>query len=132
MPAVIYTVLRLALFAVATTALWFIGMRSWLAPIGGMFVAWALSYVLLARQGRAAAAWGEQRSAARAGTRRPTAADEDASYEDAIVDAAAPHDDQASTDEQAADEHTPTEHAPAERAPDEQVAGSARDDETRA
>lgn len=131
MPAVIYTVLRLALFAVATTALWFIGMRSWLAPIGGMFVAWALSYVLLARQGRAAAAWVEQRSAARAGTRRPTAADEDASYEDAIVDAAAPDDDQAPADEHAADDHTPDEPAPVQ-APDERVAGSARDDETRA
>ena len=87
-PALVYTLLRLALFAVVTAVLWFVGMRSWLAPVAGLFVAWALSYVLLARQSRAAAAWVEQRAAARAGSRRVTAADEDARYEDAALDAA--------------------------------------------
>ncbi|CAM5783533.1 DUF4229 domain-containing protein [Cellulomonas persica] len=88
MPVLVYTLLRLALFAVVTVALWFVGMRSWLAPVAGLFVAWALSYVLLGRQSRAAAAWVEQRATARAGSRRVTASDEDASYEDAAVDAA--------------------------------------------
>ena len=88
MPVLVYTLLRLALFAVVTVALWFVGMRSWLAPVAGLFVAWALSYVLLGRQSRAAAAWGEQRATARVGSRRVTASDEDASYEDAALDAA--------------------------------------------
>lgn len=88
MPVLVYTLLRLVLFAVVTSALWFVGMRSWLAPVAGMLVAWALSYVLLGRQSRAAAAWVERRAKAREGARRVTAADEDASYEDAAVDAA--------------------------------------------
>lgn len=88
MPVLVYTLLRLVLFAVVTAALWFVGMRSWLAPVAGMLVAWALSYVLLGRQSRAAAAWVERRAKAREGARRVTAADEDASYEDAAVDAA--------------------------------------------
>jgi hypothetical protein len=85
-PVVIYTVLRLALFLLATAVLWWVGMRSWLAPLAGLFIAWALSYVLLGRFGTRAAAYVEERSARRAAT-RPTRADEDASYEDAIDDA---------------------------------------------
>ncbi len=89
-PALLYTLLRLAIFAVVTAVLWVVGMRSWLAPVAALFVAWALSYVLLARQRRAAAAWVEQRAVARAAARRTTDADEDARYEDAAVDAAEP------------------------------------------
>lgn len=86
MPVVIYTALRLALFLLATGLLWWAGMRSWLAPLAGLFVAWALSYVLLGRFGAKAAAYVEERSRTR-GTARRTHADEDASYEDAIDDA---------------------------------------------
>ena len=86
MPVVIYTLLRLALFLLATAVLWWIGMRSWLAPLAGLFVAWALSYVLLGRFGARAATYVEERSARRESS-RPTRADEDASYEDAIDDA---------------------------------------------
>ena len=76
-PVVIYTLLRLALFLLATAVLWWIGMRSWLAPLAGLFVAWALSYVLLGRFGARAAAYVEERSARRESA-RPTRADEDA------------------------------------------------------
>ncbi|WP_041574091.1 DUF4229 domain-containing protein [Cellulomonas gilvus] len=85
MPVVTYTLLRLALFAAVTAGLWAVGMRSWLAPLAGLFLAWALSYVLLGRQRAAAARFVQERSSARAP--RTTRADEDASYEDAIDDA---------------------------------------------
>lgn len=49
-----YSLLRLGLFLVATAALWW-ALRSWLAPVGGAFVAWGLSYVLLAGPRDAAA-----------------------------------------------------------------------------
>ncbi|ASR55371.1 DUF4229 domain-containing protein [Cellulomonas sp. CW35] len=87
MPVLVYTLLRLVLFALVTVLLWAVGMRSWLAPLAGLLVAWGLSYVLLAKQGRAAAEWVERRAAQR-GERRPTAADEDARLEDAADEAA--------------------------------------------
>ncbi|UJP39909.1 DUF4229 domain-containing protein [Cellulomonas palmilytica] len=87
MPVLVYTLLRLALFAIMTAVFWAVGMRSWLAPLAGLLVAWALGYVLLGRQRRAAAAWVEQRAEQR-GQRRSTAADEDARLEDAADDAA--------------------------------------------
>jgi len=86
-PVLRYTLLRLALFAIVTAVLWAAGARSWLAPLAGLFVAWALSYVLFGKQRAAAAAWVEQRAEQR-GTRRRTPADEDAALEDAADEAA--------------------------------------------
>ncbi|GEL96374.1 DUF4229 domain-containing protein [Cellulomonas composti] len=88
MPVVLYTLLRLLLFAVATAALWWVGMRSWLAPLAGLFVAWGLGYVLLGRWRSAAAAYVQARAEARAPSTHRTRADEDAAYEDAADDAA--------------------------------------------
>jgi hypothetical protein len=61
-PVVVYSVLRLALFAGATGLLWWAGMRSWLAPLLAAFLAWALSYVLLNRQRDGAARWLAERA----------------------------------------------------------------------
>jgi len=82
----VYTVLRLLLFALLTALVWFAGMRSWLAPLAGVLLAWALGYVLLGRQRAAAAAYVERRS--QDATPRHTHADDDAEHEDAVVDAA--------------------------------------------
>lgn len=81
-----YTLLRLALFALATAGVWFAGMRSWLAPVIGVLLGYALGYVLLGRQRDAAAAYVQRRSEGR--PHRGTATDEDAALEDAAVDAA--------------------------------------------
>ncbi len=81
-----YTLLRLALFALATAGVWFAGMRSWLAPVVGVLLGYALGYVLLGRQRDAAAAYVQRRSEGR--PHRGTATDEDAALEDAAVDAA--------------------------------------------
>lgn len=82
MPVVVFSLMRLALFAVCFVALWWIGMRSWLAAIVAAFLAWGLSYVLLTRQRDAAA----RHIAARVERGRPP--DEDALVEDAADDAA--------------------------------------------
>jgi hypothetical protein len=85
-PVVTYTLLRLALFAVATAGVWYVGMRSWLAPLVGVLLGYALGYVLLGRQRDAAAAYVQRRAEGR--PHRGTATDEDAAVEDAAVDAA--------------------------------------------
>lgn len=88
-PVVVYTLLRAALFLAATGLLWWAGMRSWLAPVVGAVIAWALSYVLLARQRDAAA----RHLAQRAGTRRsgaPAGVDADAAAEDAEAEGRGP------------------------------------------
>jgi hypothetical protein len=82
-PVLIYTGLRLALFVVATALLWAFVVRSWIAPLGGLVIAWALGYLLLARQRAAATAWLQAREAARGSSR----VDEDAAYEDAVDEA---------------------------------------------
>ncbi len=83
-PVVVYSVLRLVLFAAATGLLWWAGMRSWLAPLLAAFLAWGLSYVLLGRQRDGAALWlaqrAEQRRARGGRTAREAA---DAAAEDA-------------------------------------------------
>ncbi len=80
-PVVVYSALRLVLFAAATGLLWWAGMRSWLAPLLAAFLAWGLSYVLLGRQRDRAALWlaerAEQRRA-RGGRTAREAADADA------------------------------------------------------
>ncbi|WP_089798364.1 DUF4229 domain-containing protein [Cellulomonas sp. KH9] len=80
MPVVTYSLLRIALFLVATGVLWGVGMRSWLAPALGAVLAFGLSYVFLTRQRDAAAL----HLAARAARRRASggAAARDARDED--------------------------------------------------
>ena len=85
MPVLIYTGLRLALFVAATALLWGFVVRSWIAPLGGLAIAWALGYLLLPRRRAAAAEWLQQREAARRPNPR---VDEDAAFEDAVDDAA--------------------------------------------
>ncbi|GIG22201.1 hypothetical protein Cch01nite_29250 [Cellulomonas chitinilytica] len=92
MPLLIYSVLRLALFAACVGLLWWAGMRSWLVVVVAALVAWALSYVLL-RGPRDAAA---RQLADRAERRRVLGdrerfgvrAQEDADLEDAADEAA--------------------------------------------
>lgn len=84
MPVVVYTLLRVLVFLAATGVLWWVGMRSWLAPLVGAVIAWALTYVLLPRQRDAAARYVAARAEQRA---RTTRADEDAAAEDAALDA---------------------------------------------
>lgn len=84
----IYTLLRLLLFVAATGLLWWVGMRSWLAPVLGVLVAWMLSYVLLGRWRARAARYMQARGEARTAAPRATRADEDAAVEDAADEAA--------------------------------------------
>lgn len=90
MPVVVYSLLRAALFLAATGLLWWVGMRSWLAPVLAAVVAWGLSYVLLARQRDAAAlhlAHRAEQRRARGGL--GTRAHQDAAAEDAAAEDAA-------------------------------------------
>lgn len=89
MPILVYSVLRLGLFGICAGLLVWAGMGSWLAVVMAAFLAWGLSYVLLAGpRDRAAlqlAARAERRAA---GHRFSVKAEEDAAIEDAAVDAA--------------------------------------------
>ncbi|ADG75615.1 conserved hypothetical protein [Cellulomonas flavigena DSM 20109] len=87
MPVLVYSLLRAALFLAATGLLWWAGMRSWLAPVLGAVVAWALSYVLLARQRDAAARHLAQRAE---GRRAARGSDVDAAAEDAEAEGRGP------------------------------------------
>jgi len=94
-PIVIYSLLRLGLFGLCVWLLWSLGFGSWLSILLAAFLAWALSYVLLAGpRDRAALRIAQQvqaRADARAaGHRFPANVEEDAAVEDAIVDAAEP------------------------------------------
>ena len=80
-PVVVFSLLRLALFAVCVVALWLLGMHSWLAPLLAAFLAWGLSYVLLSGPRDAAARY----LAERAQHARRT--EDDAAVEDAADDA---------------------------------------------
>ena len=85
MPLVVYSVLRLALFAVVLAGLRGVGMGGWLAVVIAAFAAWALSYVLLSGPRDGAARWLAERAAARRATGRRFShgAEEDAVAEDA-------------------------------------------------
>ncbi|MFC8191414.1 DUF4229 domain-containing protein [Cellulomonas sp. NPDC057328] len=87
MPVLVYSVLRLALFAVTTGVLWWAGMRSWLAPLLAAFLAWGLSYVLLPGPRDAAALHLAQRAEQRRAGRVTGRAADDAAAEDAVVEA---------------------------------------------
>ena len=87
MPLLVYSALRLGLFALALVGLWAVGMRDWLLVVLAAVVAWALSYVLLAGPRDAAALWLSQRVEGRSARFSPgveaDAAAEDAEAEDA-------------------------------------------------
>ncbi|MHA7616971.1 DUF4229 domain-containing protein [Cellulosimicrobium cellulans] len=91
MPVVVYSVLRLLLFAVALGALWFAGLRGWLLVLVAAAVALMLSYLTLSKPREAAsrylAARAEHR--ARTGERFSREIEDDAAAEDAAVDGAA-------------------------------------------
>ena len=53
-PVVVYSVLRLLLFAVALAALWFAGLRGWLLVLVAAAVALMLSYLTLRKPREAA------------------------------------------------------------------------------
>lgn len=84
MPVIVYSVLRLGLFALALVGLWAAGMGGWLLVVVAAVAAGALSYVLLGRQRTAAATWIAER---RAGTapRFSPGVEADAAAEDAEV-----------------------------------------------
>ncbi|MGN8247396.1 DUF4229 domain-containing protein [Cellulomonas soli] len=96
MPVVRWSVIRLALFGACLAGLWWAGMQSWLAPVLAAFLAWGVSYVLLAGPRDDAARYLAERDAARRAERQargvqtllPAHAQEDADLEDAAVDAA--------------------------------------------
>ncbi|WP_448630285.1 DUF4229 domain-containing protein [Cellulomonas soli] len=96
MPVVRWSVIRLALFGACLAGLWWAGMQSWLAPVLAAFLAWGVSYVLLAGPRDAAARYLAERDAARRAEQQargvqtllPAHAQEDADLEDAAVDAA--------------------------------------------
>ena len=56
-PVVVYSLLRLGLFALALVGLWLAGMGGWLLVLVAAVVAWALSYVLLGQWRDGAARW---------------------------------------------------------------------------
>lgn len=82
MPVVVFSLLRLALFAVCFALLWWVGMRSWLTPVVAAFLAWGISYALLSGPRDAAATYLADRA------QRTRRSEDDASIEDAADDAA--------------------------------------------
>lgn len=89
MPVLIYSLLRLALFAVCTVALAFAGMGWLFAVILGAVLAGLLSYLLLAGPRDRAALWMQARSERRGDRPKLSKrAAEDAAVEDAVVDEA--------------------------------------------
>jgi hypothetical protein len=89
MPFVVYSVLRLGLFAACTALLVLLaGMTPWFAALISVFVAWGLSYVLLDGPRDAAARYLADRAQARAARKGlSTHQREDADVEDAAQDA---------------------------------------------
>lgn len=91
MPLVVYSLLRLALLVVTLLALWRAGMGGWLAVVVGAVVAWALSYLLLARPRDRAALWlAERAERRRGGPRFSRGVEADAAAEDEEAEAADP------------------------------------------
>ena len=89
MPLVIYSALRLGLFAACTALLatW-AGMDVWFAALISVFAAWGLSYVMLDGPRDAAARYLAGRAQARAARKGSSARlQADAEVEDAALDA---------------------------------------------
>ncbi|WP_125773416.1 DUF4229 domain-containing protein [Antribacter gilvus] len=92
MPLLVYSLLRVGLFAVLVLALYWVGLRDWLLVLVAAVLAFALSYLLLRGPRDASARWLAERSgraaagdpAARGFTREAV---DDADVEDAAVDA---------------------------------------------
>jgi uncharacterized membrane protein len=84
---VLYTLWRVLLFVVAFGVGYLAGLRGWLLVVVAAVVALAVSYLALRRQRDAAALWLAERAQRRkAAVGRSRATDEDAAYEDAVVD----------------------------------------------
>lgn len=90
MPLVIYSALRLGLFAALTVLMHFwAGMEWWFAALISVFAAWGLSYTMLDGPRDAAARYLAERAEARAGRKGLSVGQsEDAQIEDAAQDAA--------------------------------------------
>ncbi|WP_402462162.1 DUF4229 domain-containing protein [Isoptericola aurantiacus] len=88
MPLVIYTVLRLVIFAGALGVGYLVGLRGLLLVLVGVVVAFAVAYLALPRQKDAAAVWIAERAQRRAQGKEGLnkVIDEDAAAEDAAVD----------------------------------------------
>jgi hypothetical protein len=86
-PVVTYSLIRLALFGAALGVLLWVGARGWLVPLVAAVIAFALSYVLFARQRDAAGAWMAERAASRQRrSRLAQAVEQDEAEEDAIAE----------------------------------------------
>lgn len=83
MPLVVYSVQRLALFAAALVGLYWLHVGGWLWVVLAALIAWALSYVLLARSRDAAALWLHDVIEGRRRGRFTRGLDADAAAEDA-------------------------------------------------
>ncbi len=87
MPFLVYSLLRLGLFVALLVVGYLAGLRSWLLLLVALVVAFSVSYLALRRQRDAAAVWLAERSARRQAAKEQTV-DEDAAYEDSVVDQA--------------------------------------------
>ena len=90
MPLVIYSALRLGLFAALTLLMHFwAGMEWWFAALISVFAAWGLSYTMLDGPRDAAARYLSDRAEARTGRKGLSVGQsEEAAIEDAAQDAA--------------------------------------------
>lgn len=87
MPVVTYSLIRLALFGAALGLLLWVGARGWLVPLVAAVIAFALSYLLFARQRDAAGAWMAERAAHRERrSRLAQAVAQDEAEEDAVAE----------------------------------------------
>ncbi|QTE29144.1 DUF4229 domain-containing protein [Pengzhenrongella sicca] len=88
MPIVTYSVLRLGLFAGCLALLYLVGVGGWLLVVGAAFLAWGISYAVLAGpRDRAALYLAERAARRRSGRRFSRSVEQDAAVEDAIDDA---------------------------------------------
>jgi hypothetical protein len=102
LPVIKYMLARLVLFVLAVTLLGVLGAGRELALVGGLLISALLAYVLLGRLRDASTVVIVDRVQARTARRRSARADEDALYEDALIDAQT---------------HEPAHDAPEEPAP---------------
>jgi Protein of unknown function (DUF4229) len=87
LPVIKYMLARLVLFVLAVTLLGVLGAGRELALVGGLLISALLAYVLLGRLRDASTVAIVDRVQTRSARRRAARADEDALYEDALVDA---------------------------------------------